>query len=109
MTDLPEVITYLLDWEKRVTEKENPSNNEIKTSVIVRDRQSAAVGGLITNSSSTGYNKSPNETQNPLFNLQAARGTQRQQSQFVIFVTPVIKSSASAGSEQVKKKFRLRD
>ncbi len=85
------------------------SNNEIKTSVIVRDRQSAAVGGLITNSSSTGYNKSPNETQNPLFNLQAARGTQRQQSQFVIFVTPVIKSSASAGSEQVKKKFRLRD
>ena len=31
------------------------------------------------------------------------------QSQFVVFVTPIVKTSASSGSEQIKKKFRLRD
>jgi pilus assembly protein CpaC len=85
------------------------AENKINTMVTVRDRQSAAVGGLIGNGSSTGYNRTPSGVKDPLISLLASKNFQRDQSQFVVFVTPVIKTSASAGSEQIKKKFRLRE
>lgn len=86
------------------------SNNAVTTVVIVRSGQSAAVGGLITNSTSTDYNKMPKGTGfDPIFLLHASKSFQRNQSQFVVFVTPIIKSSASQGAEKIKQKFRLRD
>jgi pilus assembly protein CpaC len=85
------------------------SSNSIQSTVVIRDRQSAAIGGLIRNASSTGYNRMPSEVKNPIVSLYASKNFQRNQSQFVVFVTPVIKTSASAGAEQIKKKFRLRD
>lgn len=85
------------------------SQNQMQTGIIVRSGQSAAVGGLITNRSGTNYNKLPKGAENPIISLYASKDFQRNQSQFVVFVTPVIKSSASAGSEKIKKKFRLRD
>ncbi len=90
------------------------SSNNVSTQVIVRSSQSAAIGGLVTNSSSTGYNRqpassTPGEADNVLFSLIASKDFRRNQSQFVVFITPVIKTSASAGSEQIKKKFRLRE
>lgn len=85
------------------------SSNTIQSTLVVRDRQSAAIGGLIRNSSSTGYNRMPPDVKNPIISLYASKNFQRNQSQFVVFVTPVIKTSASAGAEQIKKKFRLRD
>lgn len=84
------------------------ANREIQTVVHVRSGQSAAVGGLITNDSGTNYNKlPPNVSQNPLISLYASKDFRRNQSQFVVFVTPLIKSSASAGTEKIKQKFRL--
>lgn len=85
------------------------SSNEMTSAVIVRDRQSAAIGGLIRNSSSTGYNRPSGGVKNPIINLYASKEFVKNQSQFVVFVTPVVKTSASAGAEQIKKKFRLRD
>lgn len=86
------------------------SQREIKTSVVVRSGQSAAVGGLITNDSGTAYNKMPaNTSRNPLISLYASKTFRRSQSQFVVFVTPVIKSSASAGADKIKRKFRLKE
>ncbi len=85
------------------------SANTINTKISVRDKQSAAVGGLIRNSNFTDYNRLPASTKNPIISLYASKNFQRKQSQFVVFVTPVIKASASAGSEQIKKKFRLHD
>lgn len=85
------------------------AENKINTMVTVRDRQSAAVGGLIGNGSSTGYNRTPSGVKDPLISLLASKNFQRDQSQFVVFITPVIKTSASAGAEQIKKKFRLRE
>lgn len=86
------------------------SDNAIQTSLVVRSGQSAAVGGLITNSTGTDYNKLPkNVSENPIISLYASKSFQRNQSQFVVFITPIIKSSASAGSEKIKKKFQLRD
>lgn len=85
------------------------AENQISTQITVRDKQSAAVGGLIKNASSTGFNRSPGGAANPIISLYASKDFQRDQSQFVVFVTPIIKTSASQGSEQIKKKFRLRD
>lgn len=86
------------------------SNSSMQTVIIVRSGQSAAVGGLISNSTSTDYNKLPkNNGTDPIISLYASKSFQRNQSQFVVFVTPIIKSSASQGAEKVKQKFRLRD
>lgn len=84
------------------------AENNITTTLVVRDRQSAAVGGLIRNTASTAYNP-PSGAKNPIISLYASKLFQRKQSQFVVFITPVVKTSASAGSEQVKKKFRLHE
>lgn len=84
------------------------ASREIQTTLHVRSGQSAAVGGLITNDSGTNFNKLPaNASRNPLISLYASKDFRRNQSQFVVFVTPLIKSSASAGSDKIKKKFRL--
>lgn len=84
------------------------SSREIQTTVHVRSGQSAAVGGLITNDSATNYNKLPQDaSRNPIISLYASKDFRRNQSQFVVFVTPIIKSSASSGSEEIKRKFRL--
>lgn len=85
------------------------AQNAVNTKVTIRDRQSAAVGGLIKNASFTDYNKPTNTPSNPIISLYASKAFSRSQSQFVVFVTPIIKTSASAGAEQIKKKFRLRD
>lgn len=84
------------------------SSREIQTTIHVRSGQSAAVGGLITNDSATNYNKLPQDaSRNPIVSLYASKDFRRNQSQFVVFVTPIIKSSASSGSEDIKRKFRL--
>jgi pilus assembly protein CpaC len=86
------------------------SQREIQTEIVVRSSQSAAVGGLISSDTATGYNKLPaNASTNPIISLYASKDFRKNQSQFVVFVTPLIKASASAGSEAIKQKFRLRD
>lgn len=86
------------------------SSREITTELVVRSGASAAVGGLITSDTSTGYNKLPaNASTNPLISLYTSKDFRRNQSQFVVFVTPIIKASASAGAENIKKKFKLRE
>lgn len=82
----------------------------INTQVTVRSGTSAAIGGLISSETSTGYNKlPPNASANPLISLYASKDFRKNQSQFVVFVTPIIKASASSGAENIKKKFRLRE
>lgn len=86
------------------------SDSKIKTFITVRSGHSAAIGGLVSNSSGADYNKLPkNVGDNPLISLYASKSFRRNQSQFVVFITPLIVSSASAGSERVKQKFRIRD
>ncbi len=64
----------------------------------------------MSNQSATDYNKAPpGGAENPIFTLLASKSFRRNQSQFVVFITPVIKSSASSGSERIKAKFRLHD
>ena len=83
------------------------SSNSIVTNVTVRDKQSAAIGGLLRSTSSTAYNKRGPAQAQPLFRLGAAKDLARAQSQFVFFATPIIKTNASEGIQKIKKKFRL--
>lgn len=86
------------------------TENTMRTIITVRSGQSAAVGGLIRNSNYTDYNRLPPDvSRNPLISLYSSKGFQRKQTQFVVFVTPIIKSSASSGVEKIKRKFHLRD
>lgn len=85
------------------------SSNSIETAIVVRSGQSAAIGGLIKSHTHTTYNNPEAGPKNPIISLYASKDFQKNQSQFVVFVTPIIKSSASSGSEKIKKKFRLRD
>ena len=83
------------------------AQNTVQTIVNVRGGQSAAIGGLIRNSSGTDYN--PDSNPDALFNLYSGKSFRRDKTQFVVFITPSIKASASAGSEKIKRKFRLRE
>ena len=69
---------------------------------------SAAIGGVVSSQNSSGFNRAPSESAGePLFNLLASKEFKRNQNQFVVFVTPIIRSSASTGVEEVKRKFRV--
>tara|TARA_B100001248_G_scaffold262582_2_gene259656 strand:+ start:7857 stop:9314 length:1458 start_codon:yes stop_codon:yes gene_type:complete len=84
------------------------NRSNVNTVIMVRSGRSAAIGGLVQSSSGTDYNKLPQgASSNPLFSLYASKNFRRDQSQFVVFITPVIKSSASDGSDEIKRKFRL--
>lgn len=86
------------------------SERSLQTILVVRSGRSAAVGGLVSSSNTTNYNKLPeNAPTNPLISLYASKDFVRNQSQFVVFVTPTIITSASNGAEQIKRKFRLRN
>lgn len=84
------------------------SSTTVNTLISVRDRASAAFGGIISKKSINDYG-GPSDTQNAVITLNHGKTYEKGASNFVVFVTPVIKSSASAGVEQVKKKFRMKD
>lgn len=84
------------------------SDSNINTVIMVRSGESAAIGGLVSSNNSTDFNKMPrNSPGNPLFSLYASKYFRRDQSQFVVFVTPLIKASASEGADRIKRKVRL--
>lgn len=84
------------------------SKREVQSSVIVRSGQSAAVGGLISSEQYTDYNKLPqNASTNPIISFYTSKSFTKNQSQFVVFVTPLIKASASSGADKIKEKFNI--
>ena len=86
------------------------NEKDFKTTIMVQSGQSAAIAGLITSESGTGYNRLPkNVSKNPLISLYASKDFRRSQSQFVVFITPIIRSSASSGTEKIKRRFRIRN
>ncbi len=84
------------------------TSNTVQTTISVRDRQSAAFAGIIKKKSSNEFGGSP-DVKGAIVSFQSKKKYDKSSSNFVVFVTPIIKSSASAGVDQVKKKFRLRD
>lgn len=86
-------------------------SNNVKTEIIVKSKESAVIGGIVINKSSTDYDKlAPDEVEgaSPLFNFIRGKSFSNSKSQFVVFVTPEIIESASTGADDIKRKFRRR-
>ena len=87
---------------------EGSTIRSIKTSIHVRDGSSAVIGGVISSFLSRGYNnKDPARVETPIVNLYSSKNYNTTKSQFVVFITPLIKSSSSVGVERIKRKFKL--
>lgn len=92
------------------------TSNNVSTNIVVKSKESAVIGGIVQNSSSTDYDKGrPNlnagegeEQASALFDLYRAKSYGTNKSQFVVFVTPEIIQSATEGTEEIRKKFRKR-
>lgn len=89
-------------------------SHKVDTKVYVRSNESAAVAGVTASDVKTFFNSDPpDQTQfeagtTPLFNLTRSKNYQKKKTQFVIFVTPQILDSASEGTEDLKKNFRIK-
>lgn len=93
------------------------TNNSINTNVILKSKESSAIGGIVQNNSTTQYDKDPFASTAttasgaqavPLFRLLRSKDYQTSKNQYVIFVTPEIIESAAIGTEEIRKKFRRR-
>lgn len=95
----------------------NPTGNQqrtdksINTTIHVRSGRSAVLGGLISSYLTKDYNRLPaSETASPpIINLFSSKDYDTSKSQFVVFITPLIKGSASTGVERIKRKFKLEE
>lgn len=93
------------------------TSNSLKTNLVLKSKESAAIGGIVQNQSATDFDNPGNDPApvtgtpppSPLFRLFRAKNYNTTKSQFVIFVTPEIIESASAGSEEIRRKFRRRE
>ena len=92
------------------------TDNSINTNLVIKSKESAAIGGIVQNQSSTEYDKTdpspPVAGQtpgSPLFRLLRSKNYSTTKSQYVMFVTPEIIESASVGTEEIRKKFRRRE
>jgi pilus assembly protein CpaC len=99
------------------------TQNSINTNLVIKSKESAAIGGIVQNQSSTNYDNNGDDpapfttapgagtgsTGSPLFRLFRSKNYRTSKSQYVMFVTPEIIESATAGTEEIRRKFRRRE
>jgi len=87
------------------------TQRDIETRITVRAGASAVVGGLTSSFLTRSYNSNPKGVQNatPILDLYSGKSYETIQNQFIVFLTPIIKSSASVGVDRIKKKFNLEE
>ncbi|MDO9180936.1 MAG: hypothetical protein Q7U04_00945, partial [Bacteriovorax sp.] len=87
-------------------------DNTIDTQIIVKSQESAVIGGVVTNKTSTDFDKNGEPLDikegTPLFSFVKSKSYSTNRSQFVMFITPEIIESASSGASEIEKKFRKR-
>ena len=89
-------------------------DNKLATKVIVKNKDSAALGGVSVNTSATTFDRNEPggadkiEGGQELFSFKRSKNYTSTRSQFVVFVTPEVIESASAGTDAIKRKFRQR-
>jgi len=106
------------------------ARNSLATTVNVKNGDSAALGGFAIDEAFAGYNRSPtgggggggsntanlgglgnnnnqSGNQSALFNFNRSKEFNRRKQQYIIFVTPEVLKTASAGNEDMTRKFRL--
>lgn len=92
------------------------TTNSISTNIVIKSKESAAIGGVVQNQSTTEYDNEPSQAAtagatpaSPLFRLYRSKSYITNKSQYVMFVTPEIIESATVGTEEIRKKFRRRE
>jgi len=92
------------------------ARNSMQTKVNIKNGDSAALGGYGIDNALAGYNREPqrvptggnnNGNSSPLFNFNRTKGFRHDKQQYVIFVTPEVLRTASAGTDDITRKFRL--
>lgn len=91
------------------------AKNSLQTQVTIKNGDSAALGGHAIDEAVASYNRDGTPSggggngpaQSPLFNLSRSKGYNHLKQQYVIFVTPEILRTASSGTEDITRKFRL--
>jgi pilus assembly protein CpaC len=83
------------------------ASDDITTVVTINSGDTAAIGGIIQSLSDTNYGKSVPSNVNPIIDLSRSKNFSKKNTQFVVFVTPTIISTASEGSEEAKQRFRM--
>jgi len=86
------------------------STNSLQTQVTIKNGDSAALGGYAIDNAIANYNREPTAgggNGSPIFNIQRSKGFRRDKQQYIIFVTPEVIRTASAGTEDITRKFRL--
>lgn len=90
------------------------ASHKVKTKIYVKSSESAAIAGVTSSDIQTNFNKddpyagSFSDSTIPLFSLLRSKSYAKKKSQFVIFVTPQIINSASEGTDDLKKNFRVK-
>ena len=88
-------------------------SHEVNTRLYLKSGEVAAVVGVNKQDVTTSFNRDdPNSTgtstAKPLFTLQRSKNTSKDRAQFVVFVSPQIVDSASEGTEDLQKNFRIK-
>ncbi len=93
------------------------AKNAMQTQITVKNGDSAAIGGYAVDQAISAYNREPTRaapniqseggSSTPIFNFTRSKGYRRDKQQYIIFVTPEILRTASAGTEDMTRKFRL--
>lgn len=95
------------------------ATHKIKTKLYIKSNESAAVAGVQSADVRTKFNRDdPNPgafrspggsaSSGPLFTLLKSKNYAKTKSEVVMFVTPLIIESASSGTEDLKKNFRVK-
>ena len=84
------------------------TNRTIETTINVRDGTSAVIGGLTSSFLVRRYNDNPTPVNAlPILDLHSSKSYTAKKTQFIVFITPTIKSAAHLGVERIKEKFKL--
>ena len=87
-------------------EEQGATSKTISTTLHIKDGTSAAIGGVISSILKRNYGTP--SSQNSLIHLGASKTYSNTKEQFVVFITPIIKSFSNVDEvERIKKKFRL--
>lgn len=87
-------------------------DNTVDTTIIVKSQESAVIGGVVTNTTQTDFDKDgdrpTSDTGSALFSFIKSKKYSTSRTQFVIFVTPEVIESAANGATDIERKFRKR-
>lgn len=89
------------------------NTHRVETKLYLKSGETAAVAGVNTQDVTTSFNRDdPSATVatgsiKPLFTLQRSKNMNKARGEFVVFVNPQIIESASEGTEDLKRNFRM--